>query len=91
MKHSELVNAIADATGESQSTVKSVLSSLTATAYEEVGAGNDVNINGLGRVRVVAQDARPGRNPRTGEPITIPAKNRVTFVVGSGLKDAANK
>jgi DNA-binding protein HU-beta len=43
---------------------------------------------GLGTLKVVQRAARNGRNPRTGEPVKIPAKRAAKFVPGKVLKDA---
>ena len=47
-------------------------------------SGEDITIAGIGRFRVRSKNARIGRNPRTGEEITIAARRVVTFQ-GSGL------
>ena len=41
--------------------------------------GEDITINGFGNFRVRSKAARPDRNPRTGEPVTITARRVVTF------------
>lgn len=90
MKHSELIDALAAKADISKSDAKKALDALTGIVHEQVSGGNDVNLNGLGRIRVVHTKERTGRNPRTGESITIAAKNRVTFVAAKAVKDAAN-
>ena len=42
-------------------------------------AGEPINIQGFGKFRVRSKRARPGRNPQTGEPVTISARRVVTF------------
>jgi DNA-binding protein HU-beta len=44
---------------------------------------------GFGTFQVVKRAARSGRNPRTGEPLKIPAKKVVKFAPGKKLEDAA--
>lgn len=48
------------------------------------------NIPGVGKLVVKDRAARPGRNPATGEAMTIPAKKVVTFSPSQTLKDAIN-
>jgi DNA-binding protein HU-beta len=50
--------------------------------------GDRVPIIGFGTFAVRRVKARKGRNPKTGKPITIPARKRPVFKAGKGLKDA---
>ena len=49
--------------------------------------GNDVKISGFGNFQIRRKSPRPGRNPRTGEPIPIPARRVVTFHASHKLKE----
>ena len=50
-------------------------------------AGIDVKITGFGNFQIRTKAARPGRNPRTGEPIAIDARRVVTFHASHKLKN----
>ncbi len=52
--------------------------------------GDRVQIAGFGTFLVSARKERQGRNPKTKEPMTIPASNNVRFKPGKNLKDAVN-
>lgn len=52
--------------------------------------GQDVKISGFGNFEIRSKSARPGRNPRTGEPVPIPPKRVVTFKASAMLKDQIN-
>jgi DNA-binding protein HU-beta len=52
--------------------------------------GDDVTLPGIGKLSIKTRAAREGRNPATGEAITIPAKNAVKFSAAKALKDAIN-
>jgi DNA-binding protein HU-beta len=52
--------------------------------------GEPVMLTGFGSFSVAQRAARSGRNPRTGEPITIAASRNPRFKAGKGLKDAIN-
>jgi integration host factor subunit alpha len=52
--------------------------------------GNDVKISGFGKWTVKAKKKRKGRNPQTGEALTIDARRVVTFKSSNVLKDAVN-
>lgn len=62
------------------------------TVFDDiVGAlrnGDKVNISGFGTFTVSNRKARTGRNPKTGEPIDIPASRSAKFKPGKNLKDA---
>ena len=55
---------------------------------EALKKGEKVNISGFGTFTVSARKARTGRNPKTGEPIEIPASRSAKFKVGKTLKEA---
>lgn len=65
---------------------------ITVAVFQEIGAalilGESVSIPDFGKFEVKARAERKGRNPATGEPITIPAGNAVTFKPSKALKDA---
>ena len=53
----------------------------------ELDAGRKVNITGFGNFSIKRRSERQGRNPATGEAITIPARNYAHFSAAKGLKD----
>ncbi len=57
---------------------------------EKLAAGERVQIPGFGTFVISARKERQGRNPQTGEPMTIKASNNVRFKAGKALKDAVN-
>lgn len=52
--------------------------------------GENVRIDGFGQFKYVEVPERPGRNPKTGEAVTIPAHKTVRFTVSKTLKDSVN-
>jgi len=61
------------------------------TAIEEaLKKGDEVRLVGFGTFAVAERASSEGRNPRTGEKITIPASKQPKFKAGKGLKDAVN-
>lgn len=77
----ELVDAISEGLeGKfTKSDIKSVLQQAAATIVEQASAGNEVAFMGLGKFRPVTTAERPGRNPKTGEPITVAARTSLRF------------
>ena len=63
-----------------------ILDSLAALAYKH--ARNTFTLPGIGKLVLVNRKARMGRNPKTGEPIPIPAKKVVKFRVAKAAKEA---
>lgn len=54
---------------------------------ESLQEGKDVKLSGFGNFQVRSKAMRPGRNPRTGEPVKIDARRVVTFHASPKLKD----
>ena len=52
--------------------------------------GQDVKISGFGNFEIRSKSGRPGRNPRTGEPVTIAPRRVVTFKASPLLKEQIN-
>ncbi len=90
MNKNDLVSAVAGSSGlskaDSARAVDSVFDSITAA----LAGGSEVRLVGFGTFSVVQRKASMGRNPRTGEPIQIPASKQPKFKAGKGLKDAVN-
>ena len=64
------------------------LKSLCEVATAELLGGGEVPLPGLGKLKVRETSAREGRNPRTGESISIPAGEKVAFAACKELKEA---
>lgn len=90
MKKSELVEAVATATGLTKADATRAIDATFATITEALKEGNKVPLVGFGTFAVSKRAAREGRNPQTGETVKIAARNAVTFKAGSALKDAVN-
>ena len=91
MNYKQLVNEVAEYTGESKRAVGTVLNGLAEAARNNLKLVDDsIAIPGLGRLKVGLRQARISRNPRTGEQIKLPAKRAVKFVAAKALKDSVN-
>jgi len=89
MNKAQLVDAVADAADLSQASAgRAVDALLDAIVDALVRRGEHVTLSGFGAFSVTARAARTGRNPRTGEPIPIPASRKLSFKPGKALKDA---
>jgi DNA-binding protein HU-beta len=88
MKESELVANIAELAGVSQADAGRAVDAFVAIAAETLARGGDIRLTGFGCFEVVAQPARIGRHPRTGEEIAIAASRVLKFRPGALLKAA---
>jgi DNA-binding protein HU-beta len=88
MNKNELAGSIAEKTGKTKTEVSEMLNALVSTVTETLRTGEEVSIAGLGKFVVTNTAERKGRNPQTGEPITIPAGRSPKFRASKTLKDA---
>jgi integration host factor subunit alpha len=90
MTKAEIVERIATGNGftklESMDLVESVLSIIKDT----LASGENLKVSGFGNFVVKEKNDRRGRNPQTGEDITIEARRILTFKPSAMLKDAMN-
>ncbi len=86
MTKTQTIATLAEKTGISKSDVSSLLDEVASLAYAE--AANGFTLPGIGKLMLVDRAERQGRNPATGETITIPAKTVVKFRVAKACKDA---
>ena len=67
-----------------------VIDMFTSSVTSVLAEGKEISLIGFGNFSVSKIEARDGRNPRTGEPLKIPAYNQVKFKVGKKMKNAVN-
>ena len=90
MNKSELIDAIAAKTGQSKKDTEHTLSALLDIIIDAVAQGESVTLVGFGTFKPVEREAREGRNPATGETITIEASRAPKFVPGKVFKAKVN-
>mmetsp|Transcript_32206 Transcript_32206/g.53220 ORF Transcript_32206/g.53220 Transcript_32206/m.53220 type:complete len:155 (+) Transcript_32206:37-501(+) len=88
---SDLVEAIASRAGVSKKMAGTVLSAALDVIVESVADGDKVSLIGFGTFHSKERKARNGRNPKTSEPMHIPASMVPTFSFGKGFKDAVRQ
>ena len=89
MNRSELITAVAEKSGVTQSDADAMLNAFGDVLVEAVAKGEAVKLPGLMTVERVERAARTGRNPRTGEALEIAASFGAKLTAGSKLKAAA--
>jgi len=90
MNKAELIAKIADDAGITKVQAEKALGAFTGAVTDSLKSGNKLALVGFGTFDVSARAARVARNPRTGEPINVPAMNVPRFKAGKGLKSAVN-
>lgn len=88
MNKQELIDAVAASTGDTKASTGSAIDAILETVTQAVSRGDTVQLIGFGSFSTGARAERSGRNPSTGETITIPAAKTVKFTAGKGFKDA---
>lgn len=90
MNKTELIDAIAADCDLSKTAAQKVLESVVDNVVKAVASGDSVQLVGFGTFAQGKREERTGRNPRTGEEITIAAAKTVKFSAGKAFKDAVN-
>ena len=90
MNRVELVAAMADKAGLAKKDAEKALKAFTDVVAEELKKGEKIQLVGFGTFEVSERAAREGRNPKTGETMTIAASKAPKFKAGKALKDAIN-
>ena len=88
MNKSELIDTIASHANLTKADAGRALDGLTQSIQAALKASDSVALVGFGTFDVKERAERTGRNPQTGEAITITAAKLPTFKAGKGLKDA---
>jgi DNA-binding protein HU-beta len=90
MNKQDLISAVADSSGLSKTEAGKAVESVFESVTSALKKGDEVRLVGFGTFSVSKRKASTGRNPRTGEAMTIKASSQPKFKAGKGLKDAVN-
>ena len=90
MNRTELVAAMEEKTQLSKKDAEAALKAFVDVVSEEMKKGEKVQLVGFGTFEVSERAAREGRNPQTGEKMTIEASKSPKFKAGKALKDVIN-
>ena len=91
MNKTELIAAAAEKSGLSKKDTESALNAAIDVITAALTEGDKIQLVGFGSFEVKNRAARTGRNPKTKEPIEIPASKLPMFKPGNALKDAVSK
>ena len=90
MNKQELIGTVADNAGLSRGDAAKAVEAVFDTISSALKRGDEVRLVGFGTFTVSRRKASTGRNPRTGEPMSIKESSQPKFKAGKGLKDACN-
>jgi len=91
MTKAELVDAVAEKTGLKKRDVSEVVEVLLDVVKTALSRGEKAQLIPFGSFEARERKKREGRNPKTGERLTIPARRVPSFHAGKDLRDALNK
>ena len=88
MNKAELIGVVAGKANLSRSDARAAVEATVSTIRAAMKNGGKVSLVGFGTFSAPLRPARPGRNPRTGEAIQIPARKVPKFTPGRSLRDS---
>ncbi len=91
LNKSQFIGAVAKHAGMSRTVAEAAVNAFMGTVTEQLAQNNSISIAGFGTFSPKERKARTGRNPRTGEEISIAAAKVPNFKPGKTLKDTINK
>lgn len=87
----ELVEKISANSKQSEQSTNDFIHELANIIETSLGSGEKISISGFGKFELRWMDERSGRNPQTGEEITVPGQNKVVFKPYKSLRESVNK
>ncbi|MEZ5305812.1 MAG: HU family DNA-binding protein [Pyrinomonadaceae bacterium] len=90
MTKADLVELVAAEADMTKKDVEQLVEIIFDSIVGSLNKGEKIELRGFGSFRVRERNARKGRNPKTGEPVEIPAKRVAYFKPGKDLKDIIN-
>ena len=86
MPKQQFIDSVSTATGQTKAEVEKTFEAILDTAAQALASGERIEFRGFGIFAVKETKARTGRNPRTGETVTIAASRKATFRPSKELK-----
>ncbi len=88
MNKTEFINAVAAKEGIEKKCAEKAVNAVFATIADQLAKGEKIQLVGFGTFEVRERAEKQGRNPRTGEVMTVPASKVPAFKAGAALKNA---
>lgn len=90
MNNTDLAEKIAADAALTKTDARKVVDAVFAAIADAAATGDEISVNGFGKFKVKASPEREGRNPATGEAMTIKASKKLTFAPAKAVKDKLN-
>ncbi|MBM3467441.1 MAG: HU family DNA-binding protein [Alphaproteobacteria bacterium] len=90
MAKQEFINHITNQHKCTKTEAEKVINMFTSSVIDAIGQGKEISLIGFGNFSISKVAARSGRNPKTQEPLQVPAYNQPKFKAGQKLKNAVN-
>lgn len=87
----DLIDAIAQRTGVRRHVVRDVVQEFLDRVNDEIGDGNRIELRDFGVLEVRERAARQAQNPKTLEPVVVPAKRTVKFKPGRRMRELLDR
>ncbi|MEE4451702.1 HU family DNA-binding protein [Novosphingobium resinovorum] len=90
MNNNDLAEAIAEGAGVTKTDARKIVDAVFAAIGDAAAKGEEISLNGFGKFKVKDTPEREGRNPATGEAMTIKASRKLAFTPAKAVKDKLN-
>ncbi len=91
MTKADIVDIVAGGTGLTKLETEAIISGFIKTVIDSLKDGKGIEIRGFGTFKVKKKNARPARNPKTGETVYVPEHYVPTFKFSREFKDIVDK
>lgn len=90
MTKAELIDAVADLASLTRKETELIVDTVFENITEALSKGDKVELRGFGSFRIRQRNSRKGRNPKTGDAVSVPEKKVPFFKVGKRLRGLVN-
>ncbi|WP_159980459.1 MULTISPECIES: HU family DNA-binding protein [unclassified Novosphingobium] len=90
MNNSDLADVIATDTGITKTDARKIVDAVFDAIGNAAAKGDEISLNGFGKFKIKDSPEREGRNPATGETMTIKASKKLAFAPAKAIKDKLN-
>jgi len=90
VNNSDLADTIANSADVPKADARKIVDAVFTAIAEAAAKGEEISLNGFGKFKIKDSPEREGRNPSTGEAMTIKASKKLTFTPAKAVKDKLN-
>lgn len=90
MNNNDIADALAQSAGVTKAEARKIVDTVFATIGDAAAKGDEISLNAFGKFKVKDSPEREGRNPATGEAMTIKASKKLAFTPAKAVKDKLN-